>query len=575
MSIRTLLITALFPMFALAADWPQWRGPDRSNVSKETGLLKEWPKDGPPAAWTFTGLGDGVSPVSVAGGRVFTTGYREMDEYCTAISEKDGKQIWSVKIGPAVAEISVMRWLNQRAPTVDGDRLYVVTAGGEYICLAIDNGKELWRKHFQKDFEGKKSGWGYGDFPLVDGDRVIIAPGGEKAAMVALDRKTGDVVWKTALPGGETAAHTVTVVADIGGVRQYLHHFNRTLIGVDAKSGKLLWRHEAFRNTTATTHGPIVEKDSVFMASGYAAGHYLINVERKADEFQIEKIYQATGGGYVAWLGSLTQIGEHIFANSEPGMVCIERKTGIKVWSERLGRVTYTIADGLCYIRNQRGFVTLAEMDTKGLRKISEFTPSETNSPYWTFPVVANGRLYLREFDTLRVYDIRDPDAKKRKVPDAGVFVPTPPDVVTKMLELASVKKSDVVYDLGSGDGRIVIAAAKLGCTAVGVEWDKELVATSRVKAQEAGVDKFATFEIGDLFEADCSKANVVTLYILPTMLKRLVPKLNKLKDGTRIVSHAFAIPGIKPVKTIDVTSEEDDITRKVYLYSVPLVADK
>jgi outer membrane protein assembly factor BamB len=518
-----------------------------------------------------------VSPVSVAGGRVFTTGYRDMEEYCTAISEKDGKQIWSVKIGPAVAENSIMRWLNQRTPTIDGDRVYVVTAGGEYICLATENGKELWRKHFQKDFEGKKSGWGYCDFPLVDGDRVIIAPGGAKAAMVALDRKTGDVIWKCPFPGGETAAHTVTVVAEIGGVRQYLHHFYRTLIGVEAKSGKLLWQHEAFRNNTAMTHGPIVDKDSVFMASGYGVGQYLINIGRKDEEFHIEKVHQATGGGYVAWLGSLVQIGEHVYANADPGLICVERKTGTKVWSERLGRITYTVADGLCYLRNQKGMVTLAEIDTKGFRKISEFLPSEAKSTqgFWTFPVIANGKLYLREFDALRVYDIRDPDAKKRKIPDAGVFVPTPPDVVAKMLERANAKKADVVYDLGSGDGRIVIAAAKLGCTAVGVEWDKELVATSREKAKEAGVDKLATFELGDLFEADFSKADVVALYILPTMLKRLTPKLNKLKPGTRIVSHAFAIPGIKPAKVIELTSDEDDISRKIYLYSVPLVEDK
>jgi WD40 repeat protein len=142
-------------------------------------------------------------------------------------------------------------------------------------------------------------------------------------------------------------------------------------------------------------------------------------------------------------------------------------------------------------------------------------------------------------------------------------------------LELAEVKKADLVYDLGSGDGRIVIAAARLGSTAVGVEWDKDLVKESLAKAKEAGVEKLATFEHGDLFEADFSKADVVAVYILPTMLKKLTPKLNKLKAGSRIVSHAFAIPGVKPARVVEFTSEEDDISRKLYLYTVPLVEDK
>jgi outer membrane protein assembly factor BamB/precorrin-6B methylase 2 len=559
-----------------AADWPQWRGPARTNVSAETGLLQEWPKDGPPLAWKADGLGDGVAPVSVAGGRVFATGNAGEDVVCTARSEADGKSLWATKLGPAAKEMAVMRWLSQTAPTVDGDHLYAVTANGDYVCLATDTGKELWRKHFQKDFDGKKAVWGYCDYPLVDGDRVILTPGGETAAVVALNKKTGAVIWKCVLPGGDMAAHSVLVAAEIGGVRQYVNHLGQTLLGVAAADGKLLWTYTGSGTRVATTHAPVVDRDTVFYASGYAAGHVLVKVTRKDGAFAVEEVYRGHGD-YVPWLGSPTPVGGHLLINTNRGLACLDRKDGSTAWKEDLGRCTYTVADGRLYVRAQKGVVTLADADPAGFRKRGEFTPPSNRpaDPYWTFPVVANGRLYLRDFDTLLCYDVRDPERRKRKVPDA-VFVPTPPDVVSEMLKLADVRKADLVYDLGSGDGRILIAAAKArGATAVGVELDRDLVTASRRAAQEAGVEKLVTIEHGDLFEADFSKADVVAVYLLPTMLQKLVPKFNRLKPGSRVVAHAFAIPGVKPARKIEVTSEEDGVKRPVYLYTVPLTADK
>ena len=168
-----------------------------------------------------------------------------------------------------------------------------------------------------------------------------------------------------------------------------------------------------------------------------------------------------------------------------------------------------------------------------------------------------------------------DPDRPPKRVPDAA-FVPTPHDVVKRMLELATVTKGDAVYDLGSGDGRVVIAAAKTyGCKAFGVELDRALVAKSRDRAKAAGVEKLATFEQGDLFEADFSGATVVALYVTPSMSRKLIPKLDKLKPGSRVVCHCFPIPGVTPEKVVRVTSDEDDVERPVYLYTVPLRKEK
>jgi SAM-dependent methyltransferase len=235
------------------------------------------------------------------------------------------------------------------------------------------------------------------------------------------------------------------------------------------------------------------------------------------------------------------------------------------------------VADGKFFIRDQRGKVILAEARVNEYKALSEFMPPAGNraQPAWTFPVVANGKLFIRDYDTLLCYDVRDSETVRKKAPDA-VFVPTPPDVVAKMLELAAVKKDDVVYDLGSGDGRIVIAAAKAhGCKAIGVEIDKELVAKSREKAKQAGVEQRATFEHEDLFEADFSRATVLALYILPSMSKKLIPKIDKLAPGARVICHVFAIPGAIPDKVVKLTSEDDDVERPIYLYTVPLRMEK
>ena len=283
---------------------------------------------------------------------------------------------------------------------------------------------------------------------------------------------------------------------------------------------------------------------------------------------------------YVPWRGSPTAVGDRILVNTATGLHALERKSGKVAWEEKkLGRCTYTVAGGRVFVRTQSGKLILATADAEGYRELSRFEPPRPDKaqPAWTFPVVSNGRLYVRDYDALLCYDVRDPAARegREKVPDA-VFVPTPPDVVERMLALAAVGKGDVVYDLGSGDGRIVIAAARgRGCKAVGVELDRGLVAKSRERARAAGVEGLATFERGDLFEADFSGASVVALYVLPGMSRKLLPKFDKLRPGSRIVAHCFPIPGMKPDRVLKVTSDEDDVERPLYLYTVPLRKEK
>src|SRR5262245_39017306 len=211
----TLVLLSAVPPAAQAADWPQWRGPDRSNVSQDPDLRAEWPEVGPPLVWTADGLGQGVPSVAVAGGRVYVLGYRDDKEHLTALDEKDGKPVWSTPIGPAVRELPSMRYLSQRTPTVDGERIYAFTAGGTLVCLGTADGREKWRKDYLKDFGGKPGPWRYCDFPLVDGDRLVCTPGAKDAALVALDKKTGGVVWKSPVPKNERGTYGGVVAAEI------------------------------------------------------------------------------------------------------------------------------------------------------------------------------------------------------------------------------------------------------------------------------------------------------------------------------------------------------------------------
>jgi outer membrane protein assembly factor BamB len=570
---------ATLPTFTRADDWPQWRGPDRSNISKETGLLKEWPAEGPPLIWKAEGLGDGVASVAVAGGRIFTVGSRGEDEFAVALDSANGKKLWEVKIGGKFPpQMSIMRWLSQRVPTVDGERVYVVSGNAELFCFESATGKELWHKNYDKDFEGKGGAWGCCDHPLVDGERLIITPGGNTATIVALNKKTGDLIWKSALPGDQRRSYSSMIAADICGMRQCINHLSEDMVAVSAADGKHLWSYRGTGNRIANTHAPVARGDEVFYATGYGGGYVLLKITRSGDLWESKEVYK-TRKTLQPWLGSPIALGDHVYIMSTSGLLCLEWSTGAEAWTGRLGAPLHcmTCADKHLYLRDARGNVFLVETTPDALKKVSEFAMPrlEVKEPTYTFPVVSGGRLYLRDMDVLYCYDVAQKIEKRERKPPrptGGVFVPTPPDIVEKMLDLVAVKKGELVCDLGCGDGRILVSAAKkYGARGYGIDIDAECVKLAREAVAEAKVGDLVTIEKGDLFDADFSKADVLALYLLPTTMQKLIPKFEKLKPGTRIVTHAFLIPGLKPDKVVSVTSSEDEQERKLYLWTVPL----
>lgn len=585
-----VLLASVMPLSAqTSAYWPQFRGPDRSNVAKDTGLLKEWPKDGPPLLWKVTNLGSGMAPVSIAEGRIYTVAFREGMEYVVALDRGTGKEVWAAVLGPGRQEAG-MQFHFQRQPVIDNDQLYVFSANAEILCLEADGGRILWKKDYRKDFGARTSSFGQNDHPLVDGDRLICTPGGKDATLVALNKFTGQVIWKAAVPEGDTASHSPVVIVEIGGIRQYVELLSRGLVGISAKDGTFLWRYNRVANATLNVPAPIVRGSHIFVCSAYGTGSALLKLSSADNGINVQEVYftksfQNLNGGVVL-------VGDHIYGGHRHGIAggplgCLEMKTGNLVWRQQgqQGDCTNVFAaEGNLYCRHTSGIITLVEATPEGYKEKGRFMqPDRSRSPPWTYLVLAGRRLYVRDQNLLLCYDLRAnrpaparPPQKSEsnegsRLPDA-IFVPSPSDVVERMLELAAVKKADLVVDLGCGDGRIPVAAArKYGCKAIGYDIDHECVERAQDMVKKHKVDDLVRIEHQDIFKVDLSKVDVVCLYLLPHLNAKLLPQIQKMKPGARIVSHAFAMPGVQPDQVVTMKSNEDGIERNLYLWTMPL----
>jgi outer membrane protein assembly factor BamB len=425
----------LFITSARAEDWAQWRGPNRDGKSADTGLLKEWPKDGPPLAWRIDTLGGGYSAPSIAAGRIFGMGNRGEEEVVWALSEKDGSEIWVTPLGPAFRQqASQGKEGPACTPTVDDGRLYVEGLAGNVACLQVKDGKIVWQRSLTEDLGGRRPTWSYRESPLVDGDKVIVTPGGADAIMVALNKLTGETIWKAKLPdspsaspaspggpggpsgrgggrggpgGGAGAAYVSPIVVDFDGQRQY----------VAASDGKFLWRYDKPANRMGINCStPLYHDGTVFASSAYGAGGGLVKLSTDADgAVKAEEVYATTDmqnhhGGMILLDGYLYGASG---GNEGGALVCLDFKTGKVMWDQRQSagrraKGSLAFADGLLYYRMEDGTIVLIEPDPKQYTERSRFQqPDRSKQPAWPHPVIANGRLYIRDQDALFCYNIK------------------------------------------------------------------------------------------------------------------------------------------------------------------------
>jgi outer membrane protein assembly factor BamB len=389
-------------------DWRQWRGPTGDAKSPETGLLKEWPAGGPPLAWKTSGLGSGYSTLAVAGNQIFTMGDKGDDNYVIALDRQNGRKLWETKLGKAGAPGWGSYAGPRCMPVVDGNLLFAIAQYGEVVCLDTTTGRQIWRKHMINDFGGQLQEWGYSAMPLVDGDRVILAPGGSQGNLVALDKTTGELIWQSKeLTDG--IHYSSPVVAEIGGVYQYIQLTDASLAGIATDNGQLLWR-AARKGAVAVVPTPVVYGDHVYVTSGYGVGCQLFKISAAGGEFTAEQVY--ANKTMVNHHGGVVLVDGHIYGFSDSrGWTCQNLKTGQAAWTDkRLNKGSVVYADGRLYLRAEdgRGTVALVEPTPEGYREKGRFDqPDRSDKNSWAHPIIAGGKLYLRDQDILLCYDLK------------------------------------------------------------------------------------------------------------------------------------------------------------------------
>lgn len=398
---------------AQRGDWSRWRGPNGDGISYETGLLNEWPAEGPPLVWRVKGVGGGYSSVAIAGGKIYTLGNKGGRNNLVCLSVEDGKIQWTTPIGGGGAPNST--------PTIDGDMVYGVSLAGDLACCKTD-GTLVWAKNYEKDLGGQMmSSWGFSESVLVDGDKVICTPGGDQALLAALDKKTGDVVWKTAASqsslgrkGGNGAGYASIVISNAGGVKQYVTLVGRGVVGVDAKTGTLLWSYNGVANGTANIPTPVIGGDYVFCSSGYGTGSALLKLNKSRTGVDAEEVYFLAANKMQNHHGGMIERDGYIYCgtgHNEGFPLCIDSRTGQDAW--RVGRgagsgsAAIAYADGHLYFRYQDGTMALIEANPKAYKLKGQFKIASNNGESWPHPVIAGGKLYLRDQDELLCYEVK------------------------------------------------------------------------------------------------------------------------------------------------------------------------
>lgn len=403
-----ITFTSLFLLAAVsqAADWPTFRGPDRTDISSETGLLKQWPAAGPKKVWMNEDAGLGYSGFAIVGGTLYTMGSRDAVEFVIAIDTATGKEKWSAEAGALLTN----GWGDgpRATPTVDGDKVYALSGKGTLVCLNAADGKKLWSAEMV-ELGGKVPGWGYCESPLVEGNLVVVTPGGAQGTLAAFDKVTGKLAWQSA-EWTDPAQYASLIAVNHNGARQLIQLTMQSIAGVNAADGKVLWKTE-FPGKTAVIPTPVFKDGQVFVAAGYGVGCKSVKVGAGN---AVETLYETTD--MVNHHGGVILVGDHLYGyNDKAGWTCMDFKTGAVKWADKkgLGKGAIHSADGMLYLLEERtGTVVLIEASPEGWKEHGRFTlsPQTTNrnpkGMIWTHPVVSGGRLYLRDQELLFSFDV-------------------------------------------------------------------------------------------------------------------------------------------------------------------------
>jgi len=397
-----LVAVAVVSGSAAGGDWSQWRGPNRDGVSAETGLLKQWPAGGPPASWTVSGLGKGYGSAAVAGDRLFVQGTEGNASVVFCLRRQDGGKVWSRTLGRSLDQDKGGG--PRGTPTVDGDVLFALSEAGDLACLRIADGAVVWARNILADFGGRNPNWLLSESPLVDGPHVIVTPGGRGAGLAALDKKTGKTVWTTK-ELSDAAAYSSAIAVDVQGVRTIITQTSQAAVGVRAGDGKLMWRYTKAANDTANITTPVFFDNRVFVTSAYNTGGALLQLRAENGEVRADEAYFTRD--MMNHHGGVVFVNGHLYGFSNAILTCLEAATGKVQWRDRsVGKGSLTYADGRLYVLGEGNTVGLVEASPAAYVERGRFSIADQGWPSWAHPVVAGGRLYLRNQGVLAAHDI-------------------------------------------------------------------------------------------------------------------------------------------------------------------------
>lgn len=400
-------------------DWPQWRGPQRDNISKTKGIANDWQAKPPSLDWRLDGMGAGYASVSIAGDRLYTTGNVGNAQAVVAVDLKSHSVAWTTPVTDSSPKHGYEG--SRCTPTIDGDRLYVISSNGQLSCLKVSDGSVIWTKVFEKEWKGRMmSGWGYSESPLIDGDRVLCTPGSAEAMIVSLDKMTGDEVWRSAVAdagdkGRPGAGYSVMAISEGAGVKQYVQLIGRGLIGVRASDGKHLWSYNKIANQTADIPTPIIAGDYVFGSSGYNdGGSALLKLKKEGDGVEAVEQYYRSSKELQNHHGGMVLIGDHLYfghGHNNGFPICVDLISGDVKWGGQIrgvgnGSAAITAADGHVIFRYQSGELALVEATPTEYKLKGSFKPEFQQRESWAQPVVCGGKLFLREQNTLMCYNL-------------------------------------------------------------------------------------------------------------------------------------------------------------------------
>jgi outer membrane protein assembly factor BamB len=401
-----MLVTVILRALAGGEDCPRFRGPAGDGTFPDTGLLKSWPEGGPKLAWTAEGLGQGYSSAVVAEGTVYVTGMDDQKQGHLFAFNLDGSPKWKTAYGPELEKRGPAVAGTRGTPTVDGDRVFVMTGFAKLVTFESAKGQVLKTVDLVERFGPKQAQFGFAESVLVDGGRAICTPGGPDASLVALDRDTGATLWQTTGLGQATGYCSARTVRD-GNRRLILTMLAGGVVAVDPGAGQVVWQHEYPHRAGVQPNPPLCADGMVYVSSGMGAGGAMLSLA-ESDPTAAPKWADKT---LDCQMQGTVLIDGYIYGTAQSGnkgLVCLEWKTGKVMWTApEVKQGVALVADGMLYIYGINGTMHLVKPNPAAFEPVSRFTVSGGTAEHWAHPTIANGRLYIRHGDALMAYDIK------------------------------------------------------------------------------------------------------------------------------------------------------------------------